>query len=79
MLLVGKKMSLGLNDHHDGLVLNYLRFMRFQRNQCLKSIKNSFVDAKDTRLLDDTYTRDEIDEVWEDVQTIVSGEAMFQF
>ena len=71
-------MSLGLNDHHDGLVLNYLRFMRFQRNQCLKSIKNSFVDAKDTRLLDDTYTRDEIDEVWEDVKTIVSGEQMLQ-
>ena len=66
-------MSFGLNDHHDGLVLNYLRFARFQRAQCLKSIGRSFEDAKDTRLLDDTYTRDEIEEVWEDVKTIVEG------
>ena len=40
---------LGLNEHHDALVLNYMRFAKFQRTQCLQAIKNSFEDAKDTR------------------------------
>lgn len=64
----------GLNEHHDALVLNYLRFTRFQRSQCVKSIVSSFEDAKDTRLLESTYTIDEIEDVWNDLQSIVSGD-----
>ena len=41
--------SFKLNEHHNALVLNYLRFAKFQRGQCIKSIKNLFEDAKDTK------------------------------
>jgi hypothetical protein len=34
--------SFGLNEHHDSVVVNYLRFARFVRQQCLKRINNSF-------------------------------------
>ena len=38
-----------LNEHHHHLLLNYLRFAKFQRGQCLKSIDGCFDNAKDTR------------------------------
>jgi len=71
-----QKMShLGLNEHHDALVLNYLRFAKFQRNQCLQAIKNSFQDAKDTRLLEDTYTVEEIEDILNDINQMIETEA----
>ncbi len=30
-----------LNDHHRSVALNYLRFARFQRGQCLKAVQVS--------------------------------------
>jgi len=66
---------LGLNEHHDALVLNYLRFAKFQRNQCLQAIKNSFQDAKDTRLLEDTYTVEEIEDILNDINQMIETEA----
>ena len=66
---------LGLNEHHNALVLNYMRFAKFQRSQCLKAIKDGFQDAKDTKLLDDTFTIEEVEEILTDINTLVETEA----
>lgn len=67
--------ELGLNDHHNSLVLNYMRFAKFQRSQCLKAIENGFQDAKDTKLLDDTYTIEEVEDILKDINSMVGTEA----
>lgn len=66
--------DLGLNDHHQSAIVNYLRFARYQRNQCLRAITASFEDVKDTRLLEQTYTVDEVEEVLRDLLVTVRSE-----
>ena len=67
--------NLGINEHHNGLILNYMRFAKFQRAQCLKAIGNGFQDAKDTKLLDDTFTIEEVEDILKDVKYMVETEA----
>merc|ERR1712223_2245298 len=66
--------DLGLNEHHNALVLNYMRFAKFQRTQCLKAIKDGFEDAKDTKLLDDTFTIEEVEDILKDIDAMVETE-----
>jgi len=41
--------SLGLNDHHQSTVVNYMRFARYQRGLRLKSVDGCFDDLKSSR------------------------------
>lgn len=52
-----------------------MRFAKFQRSQCLKAIENGFQDAKDTKLLDDTFTIEEVEEILKDINSIIGTEA----
>jgi len=41
--------SLGLNDHHQSTVVNYMRLTRYQRGLRLKSVDGCFDDLKASR------------------------------
>ncbi|KXJ10576.1 leucine zipper transcription factor-like protein 1 [Exaiptasia diaphana] len=67
-------MDIGLNEHHQKNVVNYLRFARFNRSQRLRGIEGAFEDLKDSRLVEDTYTLDEITEMLTGLCAVVKGE-----
>ncbi|KAF6022916.1 LZTFL1 [Bugula neritina] len=66
--------SLGLNDHHQATVINYMRFARYQRSQRLRCVDACFEDLKSSRLFEDTYTVDEVTEMLDGLLTVVRGE-----
>ncbi|XP_076373611.1 leucine zipper transcription factor-like protein 1 isoform X1 [Tachypleus tridentatus] len=66
--------ELGLSDHHQNAIVSFLRFARYQRNQKLRVIECCFEDLKSSRLLEVTYTNDEVWELLDDLLTIVKGE-----
>jgi hypothetical protein len=41
--------DIGLNEHHQQNVVNYLRFARFNQGQRLRGIEAAFEDLKDSR------------------------------
>lgn len=63
--------DLGLNSHHEEEVRKYLKFARYNRKQQLRSVEGCFKDLKDSRLNEDTYTLDEVEEIITDLQTVV--------
>ncbi|KAK2146252.1 hypothetical protein LSH36_622g00032 [Paralvinella palmiformis] len=67
-------MALGLNEHHQNIVVNYLRFARYQRTQRLRAVDLSFQDLKDSRLIEDTFTIDEVTEMLDGLLSVVRGE-----
>uniref|UniRef100_A0A8C5Q2P2 Leucine zipper transcription factor-like protein 1 n=1 Tax=Leptobrachium leishanense TaxID=445787 RepID=A0A8C5Q2P2_9ANUR len=66
--------ELGLNDHHQNEVINYIRFARSKRALRLKTIDSCFQDLKDSRLVDDTFTVDEVSEMLQGLQAVVHSE-----
>ena len=66
--------DIGLNDHHQETIINYLRFARYNRGQCLRSVDACFEEYKDGRVLEDTYTLEEVLEMLEGLQSVVRGE-----
>lgn len=66
--------ALGLNEHHQGQVLNYMRFARYQRGQRLRSVDACFEDVKSSRLYEDTYTVDEVTEMLDGLLAVVRSE-----
>ncbi|KAJ7322582.1 hypothetical protein JRQ81_018869 [Phrynocephalus forsythii] len=66
--------ELGLNDHHQNEVINYMRFARSKRGLRLKTVDSCFQDLKDSRLVEDTYTVDEVTEILDGLQTVVHSE-----
>ncbi|XP_032218261.2 leucine zipper transcription factor-like protein 1 isoform X2 [Nematostella vectensis] len=67
-------MDIGLNPHHQQNVVSYLRFARFNRGQRIRSVEACFEDLKDSRLVEDTYTLDEITEMLDGLCAVVRGE-----
>jgi len=67
-------MDLGLNEHHQTALLNYMRFARCQRAQYVRSIQACFDDVRDSRLVEDTYTKDEVLEVLGGLAGVVKAE-----
>ncbi|KAK7872196.1 hypothetical protein R5R35_001756 [Gryllus longicercus] len=55
--------DLDLNEHHEEIIINYMRFARYQRSQNLKAVEYCFKDVKDSRLLEDTYTSEEVNDI----------------
>lgn len=37
-----------------------MRFAKYQRAQCLRSVRAALQDTKETRLMDDTFTLEEV-------------------
>lgn len=66
--------DIGLNDTHQQEIVNYLRFARYNRGQTLKSVDSCFGDIKDSRLIEDTYTIDEVIEMLDGLCGVVKGE-----
>ncbi|XP_066981924.1 leucine zipper transcription factor-like protein 1 [Macrobrachium rosenbergii] len=66
--------DLDLNDHHRKNLSSYLRFCKYQRAHRLRSVDACFQDVKDTRIVEDTYTADEIIEILDSLADVVRAE-----
>ncbi|XP_042563099.1 leucine zipper transcription factor-like protein 1, partial [Clupea harengus] len=64
----------GFNEHHQNEIINYMRFARAKRTLRLKTIDSCFQDLKDSRLVEDTFTVDEVSEMLDGLQVVVRGE-----
>lgn len=63
--------DLGLNSHHEEEVRKYLKFARYNRNQQLRSVDGCFSDLKESRLTEDTFTLEEVEECFDNLQAVV--------
>ncbi|XP_024838389.1 leucine zipper transcription factor-like protein 1 isoform X2 [Bos indicus] len=66
--------ELGLNEHHQNEVINYMRFARSKRGLRLKTVDSCFQDLKESRLVEETFTVDEVSEVLNGLQAVVHSE-----
>ncbi|XP_074549561.1 leucine zipper transcription factor-like protein 1 isoform X2 [Halichoeres trimaculatus] len=64
----------GFNEHHQNEVINYMRFARSKRVLRLKTIDSCFEELKDSRLVEETFTVDEVREMLDGLQVVVRGE-----
>ncbi|KAM4718173.1 leucine zipper transcription factor-like protein 1 isoform 2-T2 [Anableps anableps] len=64
----------GFNEHHQTEIINYMRFARSKRLLRLKTIDSCFEELKDSRLVEDTFTVDEVREMLDGLQMVVRGE-----
>ncbi|EEB11783.1 conserved hypothetical protein [Pediculus humanus corporis] len=62
--------DLGLNQHHQSVLISYMKFAKYMRNQILKQVNASFQDTE-SRLYDDTFTKEEIKEIIGDLEKII--------
>ncbi|KAH0627257.1 hypothetical protein JD844_002768 [Phrynosoma platyrhinos] len=62
--------ELGLNDHHQNEVINYMRFARSKRGLRLKTGK--WIHPQ--KLVEDTFTIDEVTDILDGLQTVVHSE-----
>ncbi|XP_008938946.1 PREDICTED: leucine zipper transcription factor-like protein 1 [Merops nubicus] len=54
--------------------MGYLRFARFRRGLCLRTVDSCFQELKDSRLVEETFTVDEVVEMLDGLQRVVHGE-----
>lgn len=66
--------QLDLSDGHHDIIVRYLKFAKSQRLHRLKVIDKSFDDVKHSRLLEETYTSDEVKQILDDLCTVVRAE-----
>ncbi|XP_053570462.1 leucine zipper transcription factor-like protein 1 [Bombina bombina] len=66
--------ELGLNDHHQNEVINYMRFARSKRALMLKTVDSCFQDLKDSRLVEETFTVDEVSDILQGLELLVHSE-----
>ncbi|KAK6292791.1 leucine zipper transcription factor-like protein 1 isoform X1 [Coregonus clupeaformis] len=64
----------GFNEHHQNEAINYMRFARSKRVIRLKTIDSCFEDLKDSRLVEETFTVDEVRDMLDGLQLVVRGE-----
>ncbi|KAI7792428.1 leucine zipper transcription factor-like protein 1 isoform X1 [Triplophysa rosa] len=64
----------GFNEHHQNEAINYIHFARSKRALRLKTIDSCFQDLKDSRLMEETYTVDEVSDMLNGLQILVRGE-----
>ncbi|KAM9839810.1 leucine zipper transcription factor-like protein 1 [Aulostomus maculatus] len=64
----------GCNEHHQNEVINYMRFARSQRVLRLKTVDSCFEELKDSRLVEETFTVDEVRDMLDGLQAVVRGE-----
>ncbi|KAK6182659.1 hypothetical protein SNE40_010291 [Patella caerulea] len=66
--------ELGVNEHHQNQVINYMRFARYQRGQRLRAVDACFEELQGSRLNDATFTRDEMIDMLDGLLSVVRGE-----
>ncbi|XP_064615343.1 leucine zipper transcription factor-like protein 1 [Liolophura sinensis] len=66
--------SLGVNENHQTQVVNYMRFARYQRGLRLRAVDACFKELKDSRLIEETYTIDEVTDMLDGLLAVVRGE-----
>ncbi|XP_041372269.1 leucine zipper transcription factor-like protein 1 isoform X2 [Gigantopelta aegis] len=66
--------ELGVSEHHQTQVINYMRFARYQRAQRLRAVDMCFDNVKDSRLTDETFTVDEVIDILDGLLAVVRGE-----
>ncbi|XP_054751434.1 leucine zipper transcription factor-like protein 1 [Lytechinus pictus] len=66
--------ELGLNDHHYTTIVNFMRFASYKRTQNLRSVERCFEDLKDSRLIEDTFTLDEVRDMLDGLEAVVHSE-----
>jgi len=66
--------ELGVNEHHQLQIVNYMRFARYQRGQRLRAVDSCFEELKDSRLTDDTFTVDEVTDMLDGLLSVVRSE-----
>ena len=54
--------------------MSYVKFAKYQRGQCVKSVKAAVNDTKEIRVNDDTFTVEEVEEIIEAVNESVTSE-----
>ncbi|XP_034428701.1 leucine zipper transcription factor-like protein 1 isoform X2 [Hippoglossus hippoglossus] len=64
----------GFNEQHQSEVISYMRFARSKRLLRLKTIDSCFEELKDSRLVEETFTVDEVREMLDGLQVVVRGE-----
>ncbi|XP_032831390.1 leucine zipper transcription factor-like protein 1 [Petromyzon marinus] len=66
--------ELGLSEHHQNEVIQYMRFARSKRLLRLKTVDSCVQDLKESRLVDDTFTAEEVADMLEGLRVVVRGE-----
>ncbi|XP_034234689.1 leucine zipper transcription factor-like protein 1 isoform X2 [Thrips palmi] len=66
--------DLSLNETHQELLKRYSQFARYQRNENMKAIQYAFQDVIDSRLLEATYTAEEVREMLTTLSEVVRGD-----
>uniref|UniRef100_A0A8C6QME9 Leucine zipper transcription factor-like protein 1 n=1 Tax=Nannospalax galili TaxID=1026970 RepID=A0A8C6QME9_NANGA len=66
--------ELGLNEHHQNEIINYMRFARSKRGLRLKTVDSGFQDLKESRLAEETFTVDEVSKVLSGLKAVVHSE-----
>ncbi|XP_061613936.1 leucine zipper transcription factor-like protein 1 [Phyllopteryx taeniolatus] len=64
----------GCNEHHQSEVINYMRFARSKRLLRLKTVDSCFEELKDSRLVEETFTVDEVRDMMDGLHAVVRGE-----
>ena len=55
-MMVLQTANLGLSVAHEEIILDYLKFAKFKRSQCLKDVECSLTDLTESRLQEETFT-----------------------
>ncbi|GIY18768.1 leucine zipper transcription factor-like protein 1 [Caerostris extrusa] len=66
--------DLTLSDHHSEMIGNYLKFAKFRRGKHVRTIDQTFDDLKQSRLLEGTYTADEVKEMFDELCALLKGD-----
>ncbi|XP_061821289.1 leucine zipper transcription factor-like protein 1 isoform X3 [Nerophis lumbriciformis] len=64
----------GCNEHHQNEVISYMRFARSKRILRLKTVDSCFEELKDSRLVEETFTVDEVRDMLDGLHAVVRGE-----
>ncbi|XP_061777664.1 leucine zipper transcription factor-like protein 1 [Nerophis ophidion] len=64
----------GCNEHHQSEVISYMRFARSKRILRLKTVDSCFEELKDSRLVEETFTVDEVRDMLDGLHAVVRGE-----
>ena len=66
--------DLGLSDSHESEVVHYLRFARSKRGEALKAVADAFGGVVESRLLEDTYTLEEVKELLGNIEDVIRAD-----
>ncbi|XP_064463705.1 leucine zipper transcription factor-like protein 1 isoform X2 [Ornithodoros turicata] len=65
---------LEISEEHQDVALSYLKFAKFQRSQRLKVVARCFDDLKESRLMEETYTADEVRDILNALCSVLTAE-----